>query len=293
MYNEYALVKKSTLGGTADAIRAKTGSNDLIDPAEFGSRIRGISGGGSTLEGGFTVNFHDTEGNLIEVHSALVGNAVSPPASKPHVLWLDDSDDIISFPFTSDTEKSYDFKVSAEVVYLINPSGTDYDSTFTLPDGTPLSVKQNVSSSFIYDKPGARLRIGADKSTVDNNYLMFADAIPCSAYKFCKIRWLYVYSNQQYFAAITALGMDDTLDGAGYQAETYQNTWVPETSLKKLTIDYYRTITGNNSWTEETALNDPNDKAWIWSTLNIEDIESFYLSFNTWGHFHVGEIFLY
>lgn len=46
MYSDYALIKKSTLSETADAIRAKKGTTDTIDPANFGSEIRAIESGG-------------------------------------------------------------------------------------------------------------------------------------------------------------------------------------------------------------------------------------------------------
>lgn len=133
MYNEYALVKKSTLSGTADAIREKTGSNELIDPAEFESRIRGISGGGSTLEGGFTVNFHDTEGDLIEVHSALLGKSVGAPLSYFPISWRDSDDAIKQFPMTINEVCETDIFASNYSYNLANcnscPTGTSYGVT--------------------------------------------------------------------------------------------------------------------------------------------------------------------
>ena len=44
-YSDYALIKKSTLTNAADAIRAQKGTNELIDPANFGSEIESIEGG--------------------------------------------------------------------------------------------------------------------------------------------------------------------------------------------------------------------------------------------------------
>lgn len=45
MYNDYALIKKSTLTDIGDAIRAQKGTNELIDPADFGVEIASIEGG--------------------------------------------------------------------------------------------------------------------------------------------------------------------------------------------------------------------------------------------------------
>lgn len=44
-YSDYALIKKSTLTGIGDAIRAQKGTNELIDPADFSSEIESIEGG--------------------------------------------------------------------------------------------------------------------------------------------------------------------------------------------------------------------------------------------------------
>ena len=50
-YENYALIKKSTLTEIGDAIREKTGSTELIDPANFASEISDISGGEVDLSG--------------------------------------------------------------------------------------------------------------------------------------------------------------------------------------------------------------------------------------------------
>lgn len=46
-YSDYALIKKSTLTEIGDAIRSQKGTTELIDPANFGSEISAIEGGGN------------------------------------------------------------------------------------------------------------------------------------------------------------------------------------------------------------------------------------------------------
>lgn len=63
MYNDYALIKKSTLTDIGDAIRAQKGTSGLIDPADFGSEIESIEGGGLIIEGHAEVDSIITDGN--------------------------------------------------------------------------------------------------------------------------------------------------------------------------------------------------------------------------------------
>lgn len=121
-YENYALIKKSTLTEIGDAIREKTGSTELIDPANFASEISDISGGGSTpvLDGGYTVNFHWTDGELVEVHSALLGNSVDAPLSYIPVTWRDSDDTIKQFPMTMNEAGKTDIFASNYSYNLLN-----------------------------------------------------------------------------------------------------------------------------------------------------------------------------
>lgn len=99
MYDEYALIKKSTLTATANAIRAQKGTSDLIDPANFPTEIEGITGGVSSSDF-YTVNFYDYDQELIETHTAKVGNQIGSPLSYTPNNWRDTEGSITNFPLT-------------------------------------------------------------------------------------------------------------------------------------------------------------------------------------------------
>ena len=102
-------IEESTLVGMADLIRESKGTTDLYDPANFSNEFREIiesgsggSSGGTSVEGGFTVNFHDTDGELIESHSAELGRDVYTPASYIAQYWADTNGRVYTFPLTCD-----------------------------------------------------------------------------------------------------------------------------------------------------------------------------------------------
>jgi hypothetical protein len=95
------LIDESTLTNIADSIRSKKGTTDLINPANYASEISGITGGdGSSIENGFTVNFHDAENNLIQSTSAIYGYQVYAPVSHMVDHWEDENGKLIQFPLT-------------------------------------------------------------------------------------------------------------------------------------------------------------------------------------------------
>lgn len=163
-YENYALIKKSTLTEIGDAIREKTGSTELIDPANFASEIGDISGEGESapaIEGGFTVNFHDTEGNLIEVHSALVGNRIDTPLSYIPITWRDESDTIKQFPMSMDDAGEVDVFASNYSYNLLNcNSVTKYTDSTT-----------NVTINPVFDKGGHLMYI----ETLGSNNTQYYD----------------------------------------------------------------------------------------------------------------------
>ena len=53
---------KDHLKEVADAIRAKKGTSDLINPQDFATEIEGISGGGSGEGGGSNIEYLDVSG---------------------------------------------------------------------------------------------------------------------------------------------------------------------------------------------------------------------------------------
>lgn len=98
-------IEESTLVGMADLIRESKGTTDLYDPANFRDEFREIiesGSGGTSIDGGFTVNFYSEDGELIESHSAECGRDVYAPASFNEVnYWSDENGVPYTFPFTT------------------------------------------------------------------------------------------------------------------------------------------------------------------------------------------------
>ena len=127
MYSDYALIKKSTLIEACDALRERTGNSDLIDPADFASKIREIEGGeGTSVLGGYTVKYYDLDGELIESRSTKYGMAIGSPVSFTAQRWTDENDNIIELPFTV-TE---DMDINIINLYSSNP-GTYTDKLYS------------------------------------------------------------------------------------------------------------------------------------------------------------------
>ena len=109
------IANKSDLVAIADAIRTKAGISDSLSfPQGFVSGISGISGSGSGtgvgnsggIDSGYTVNFYN-DGELIENHSALIGNYINAPLNVSADSWKNlDNTIIYQFPFTSDVENA-------------------------------------------------------------------------------------------------------------------------------------------------------------------------------------------
>ena len=137
MYQDYALIKKSTLSETANAIRVQKGTTDTIDPANFGSEIMAIKSSvvepilqektttengevvpdegydglskvvvnvptGTSVPGGYTVNFYDNN-ELIESISSKCGISIDEPLYSKHGVWNNINGDETVFPITYDT----------------------------------------------------------------------------------------------------------------------------------------------------------------------------------------------
>ena len=102
-------IEESTLVGMADLIRESKGTTELYDPADFSDEFREIieSGSGnssSTVEGGFTVNFYNEEGTLIESNSTELGREIYPPDTAYEAnYWADENGTPYTFPMTINT----------------------------------------------------------------------------------------------------------------------------------------------------------------------------------------------
>lgn len=95
------LIDESTLTDIGNAIRTKKGTSGLIPTPNMKSEILSISGGGGTsIDGGYTVNFHDLDGKLIETHSAKYGNQIGNPLSYKPLLWNDAENNRVLLPLT-------------------------------------------------------------------------------------------------------------------------------------------------------------------------------------------------
>lgn len=66
-----------------------------------GGSDSGTGGSGtSAIDGGYTVNFHNLDGVLIESHSALFGNWIDKPISYVPANWINDNGYVNQFPLT-------------------------------------------------------------------------------------------------------------------------------------------------------------------------------------------------
>lgn len=109
---------RSKITSLADHIRAKAGKSDAMTFAELEAAVDGISTGGSggggstgggssdsgsgtsTIENGYTVNFHNTDKVLIESHSAKFGMWIDAPISYTPNSWINENGYRNQFPLT-------------------------------------------------------------------------------------------------------------------------------------------------------------------------------------------------
>lgn len=120
-------IEESTLVGMADLIRESKGTTDLYDPANFRDEFKEIiesGSGGSSIDGGFTVNFYSEDGELIESHSAELGRDVYAPDTALEVnYWSDENGTPYTFPITINTADTVlnlyatNAKTCAQVLY--------------------------------------------------------------------------------------------------------------------------------------------------------------------------------
>lgn len=76
------LIQGETLKDIADAIRAKTGGTDVIPVKDMATQISGITGGGGTIDGAFSVTFMSEDGTTkLGERAVLSGNTCGDPIS--------------------------------------------------------------------------------------------------------------------------------------------------------------------------------------------------------------------
>lgn len=114
MYDEYALIKKSTLTATANAIRTQKGTSDLIDPANFPTEIEQIEGGVG-IDGGYVANFYDENGELIQAVAAKEATPIDAPNYECDA-WFDSGGKSVTFPTTLTADSH--FYAQSDLTYV-------------------------------------------------------------------------------------------------------------------------------------------------------------------------------
>lgn len=182
------LIDESTLTDIGNAIRTKKGTSGLIPTPNMKSEILSISGGGGTsIDGGYTVNFHDLDKKLIETHSAKYGNQIGNPLSYKPVIWNDADGNRFTLPVMVTED------MGAEVVnlfagiadtyadklykaYNINPE--EYPAVFIkqylLSGSSYASCALYFAKSFTYFD-GTRVNIGSAKRANPYAYVEITD----------------------------------------------------------------------------------------------------------------------
>lgn len=268
---------------------------------------------GASVPDGFTVNFYDTEDNMVQSNSAVCGYNIIAPLSYKSPMWADINGVSITFPYTSNTPgEVINLYPKTDIKYLIDPNGTDFNTTFILPDGTPQS--------------GCMLRVGNTKTTINGlaNYtenayrllvayqsgncgILFKTPITNINYKYVNVKWLYVWdaddpNGEDYPCGYVNFAIDTEFPSTGYDlghaTNCYKKTNFASSSYTK---SYYQSLTNDASWTVDKALNDTSNAAWRTSQISLtykKDgvetlITNFYLNLQGWGRtFWIAEMYL-
>lgn len=238
-----------------------------------GSSDSGTGGSGtSAIDGGYIVNFYNTDKVLIESHSALFGNWIDDPISYDVHHWENENGHINQFPLTVSTEDSgtsfdlYPVIVGENAVMVIDPSGTDFASAFPLFESYRYMNYAPGISVFNYNENEWRFRpYGANYY---NAGTCFLPAIECSEYKYLKVKYLAKYSSGNYFKIY--LAKDATEGASGSPANYYRYITLMDSSNP---INQYTNITA--------AQTDLSNSLWQWAVIDISDLENFYFCTQT------------
>lgn len=98
---------RTKLGAIGDAVRLKTASSDLLTMDGMVEAINSIATG-TSIDGGYTVNFHDSEGVLLQSHIAMYGYKVDLPLSHLVDHWEDADGQVVNFPLILDADSGID-----------------------------------------------------------------------------------------------------------------------------------------------------------------------------------------
>lgn len=188
---------------------------------------------------------------------------------------------------------------AATVAYLINPpseNGLSWSEAYLQTDGTSQSGYTNLSNwdSDMF-KPGSSASTNSDGTwkysvPIIGQYnisygnwagFVFDDPIDCRDYKYLKVKY-YNYSQVYqycYNRSYINLAKDKTVGEDGQTANNYKTI---EVSAEP---GYYDGQQNNVLW-------DANSNAWKWVTIDISDLDEFYLSLTYNGCFYVAQAYL-
>lgn len=177
-----------------------------------------------------------------------------------------------------ESEPSYD----AEDVYIINPYGTSQDTIYLQTDGTPNGVYN------IYGDTGMIMSRRIDDPTSEFIYsLGFAYDKQGGSYLTSPIDCLNYRSLTVQYVTYDA-GYEN------YMAEIFLASHIDEYG-ENMTIDYINTISvAKDGYTPSsyTFTKDLSSDEWQTVTIDVTDIDRFYLGFRVWGNMYIGAVML-
>lgn len=105
--NEFVEETRTKFYNIGNAIRKVNGTTTEYTVDEMPIAIEQLSAsGGSSIEGGYTVNFYNENNTLIGSYSTLCGYQIDKPISYTVKSWIDSDGNACIFPFTSDVAGS-------------------------------------------------------------------------------------------------------------------------------------------------------------------------------------------
>lgn len=130
------------LTGVADAIRAKKGTSDLINPQDFESEIASISGGGEQSTGDYTVKVIDYDGTVLLEQKGNTGDVITLPTAPTHdkLVFQEWS---ASVTVTNNTVTIDDNDVMVGAVYTTASGKSEFDITLTKVTGLSVTLKMD------------------------------------------------------------------------------------------------------------------------------------------------------
>lgn len=143
----------------ADAIRAKKGTSELINPQDFSEEIRSIESGSTEVEEK-DINFYDYDGTLLFSYTIPEAQALTElPTPKGHSGlifdgWNWDYEEVIALDYPMDIGAMYRTDDGATRLYIKIPNRISMD--------VPLCFSQSVSNGVIIDWGD-----GSDKETIE------------------------------------------------------------------------------------------------------------------------------